>query len=132
MLKMTEPYQPSQASLIPSANNEQLKRRRKFWLRAIWISIAGVIIPPMFGLIGTVVGMVGAFGELSKTGEADPEALAGDISVSLLTTAWGLVVSVIAFLVLIGVLIRFFTLPKVTGAPIQNPQAQQASSSNGS
>jgi biopolymer transport protein ExbB len=67
----------------------------------------------MFGLIGTVVGMVGAFGELSKTGEADPEALAGDISVSLLTTAWGLVVSVIAFLVLIGVLIRFFTLPKI-------------------
>ena len=76
----------------------------------------------MFGVIGTVVGMVGAFGELSKTGEADPEALAGDISVSLLTTMWGLVVSVVALLVLIGVLIRFFTLPKVTGAPPRNPQ----------
>ena len=84
----------------------------------------------MFGLIGTVVGMVGAFGELSKSGEADPEALAGDISVSLLTTAWGLVVSVIAFVVLIGVLIRFFTLPKAAGAPAQNPQAQQAVSGN--
>jgi biopolymer transport protein ExbB/TolQ len=118
---MTEPYQPPQAALTPSANDEQVRRRRKFWLRAIWISIAGVVIPPMFGLIGTVVGMVGAFGELSKTGEADPEALAGDISVSLLTTMWGLVVSVIAFLVLVGVLIRFFTLPKLAGAPTQNP-----------
>jgi len=121
---MTEPYQPPQAPLTSGATDEQVMRRRKFWLRAIWISIAGVIIPPMFGLIGTVVGMVGAFGELSKTGEADPEALAGGISVSLLTTAWGLAVSVIAFLVLIGVLIRFFTLPKAVGAATQNPQAQ--------
>lgn len=122
---MTEPYQPPYASLTSGADDEQLRRRRKFWLRAIWISIAGVIIPPMFGLIGTVVGMVGAFGELAKTGEADPEALAGDISVSLLTTMWGLIVSVIAFLVLIGVLIRFFTLPRVMGALPRESQAQQ-------
>jgi biopolymer transport protein ExbB len=85
----------------------------------------------MFGLVGTVVGMVGAFGELSKTGKADPEALAGDISIALLTTMWGLVFSAVAFLVLIGVLIRFFTLPKVAGAAPQNLQAQQAGSSNG-
>jgi len=78
----------------------------------------------MFGLIGTVEGMVHAFGVLSKTGEADPATLAGDISVSLLTSMWGLVISVVAFLVLIGVLIRFFTLPKVTGTPPKNPQAQ--------
>ena len=127
---MTEPYQSPQASPIPSANDEQVRRRRKFWLRAIWISIAGVILPPMFGLIGTVVGMIGAFGELSKTGEADPEALAGDISVSLLTTMWGLVVSVVAFIVLIGVLIRFFTLPKVTGTAPNNLQAQQVGAPN--
>ena len=127
---MTDPYQAPQASPTSAATDEQVRRRRKFWLRAIWISIAGVIIPPMFGLIGTVVGMVGAFGELSKTGEADPEALAGDISVSLLTTALGLVVSVIAFLVLIGVLIRFFTLPKAADEPTEIPQAQQAVSGN--
>lgn len=113
---MTEPYQPPEATLVPSENHEVLKRRRKFWLRAIWISIAGVIIPPMFGLIPTVVRMVGAFRELAKTGESDPEVIAKDISDSLLTVAWGLVISVIAFLVLIGVLIRFFTLPKI-GTP---------------
>ena len=117
--------QAPQASTISGAGDEQVKRRRKFWLRAIWISIAGVIIPLMFGLIGTVEGMVHAFGVLSKTGEADPATLAGDISVSLLTSMWGLVISVVAFLVLIGVLIRFFTLPKVMGTPPKNPQAQQ-------
>ncbi|MBK1884028.1 MotA/TolQ/ExbB proton channel family protein [Luteolibacter pohnpeiensis] len=115
-----KPNQPPQAPLTSGATDEQVRLRRRFWLRAIWISIAGVIIPPMLGLAGTVIGMLGAFGELSETGEADPEALAGDISVSLLTTAWGLVVSVIALLILIGVLIRFFTLPKAAGAPTQN------------
>jgi len=128
---MNEPYQAPHASLTQGADDEQVRRRRRLWLRGIWISIAGVIIPPMFGLIGTVVGMVGAFGELSKTGKADPEALAGDISIALLTTMWGLVFSAVAFLVLIGVLIRFFTLPKVAGAAPQNLQAQQAGSSNG-
>jgi uncharacterized membrane protein YhaH (DUF805 family) len=127
---MTEPYLPPQTSLAASADDEAVMRRRKFWLRAIWISIAGVVVPPMFGLTGTFVGMLGAFGELSKTGEADPEALAGDISVSLLTTLWGLVVSVIAFIILVGALIRFFTLPKASGAAPKNPQAQQAGASS--
>jgi biopolymer transport protein ExbB/TolQ len=72
----------------------------------------------MFGLIGTVFGMVRAFDDLSKTGETNHEAMAGNISVSMQSTALGLVVSVIAFIVLIGVLVRFFTLPKaVTPRP---------------
>ena len=103
----------SKEGIAIDSNVDGLRRRRKFWLRAIWISITGVVVPPLFGLVGTVVGMVGAFGELSDTGEADPEALAGDISFALLTTMWGIVISVIAFLILIGVLIRFFTLPKM-------------------
>lgn len=123
--KMTKPYETPQSLPNSGASADESNRRRKFWLRAIWISIAGVIVPPMFGLIGTVVGMVGAFGELSKNGEADPDALAGDVSVALQTTAWGLVVSVIAFIVLIGVLIRFFTLPKLAGVLPSDPQAQQ-------
>jgi biopolymer transport protein ExbB/TolQ len=125
---MTKPYQAPHASLSTGIDDEHARRRRKFWLRAIWMSIAGVIIPPMFGLIGTVVGMVGAFGELSNTGTTDPESLAGNISIALLTTLWGLAISLIAFFVLIGVLIRLFTLPKLTGIPHKNSQAQQSAS----
>ncbi len=45
---------------------------------------------PMLGLLGTIIGMIGAFGTLGVTGSADPSMLAGDISVALLTTFWGL------------------------------------------
>ena len=53
---------------------------------------------PMLGLLGTVIGMVGAFGKLSATGSADPAQLAGDISVALLTTMWGLITAIPALL----------------------------------
>lgn len=48
-------------------------------------------ISPMLGLLGTVIGMVDAFGILAITGSADPALLAGSISVALLTTMWGLI-----------------------------------------
>jgi len=50
---------------------------------------------PMLGLFGTVLGMVAAFATLSSgDGSTDPGALAGDISVALLTTLWGLVTAI--------------------------------------
>jgi biopolymer transport protein ExbB/TolQ len=54
-------------------------------MRAIWISIAGVIVPPIIGLLGTVVGMMNTFGELSTEGQADPAALASNITLSMRT-----------------------------------------------
>jgi biopolymer transport protein ExbB len=58
-----------------------------------WINFLSVIAQasPMLGLLGTVIGMVGAFGTLRDVGSADPSMLAGDISVALLTTLWGLI-----------------------------------------
>ncbi len=50
---------------------------------------------PMLGLLGTVIGMISAFGELSSKGGAiDPSALAGGIWVALITTAAGLSVAI--------------------------------------
>jgi biopolymer transport protein ExbB len=58
-----------------------------------WINYISVCAQasPMLGLLGTVIGMVGAFGTLKTAGNADPGQLAGDISVALLTTLWGLI-----------------------------------------
>lgn len=120
---MIDPNEAPQFLPDSSLLTGELKQRRKFWLRAIWIAVAGVIVPPMLGLLGTFLGMVSAFGEVSKTGESDPGTLAGGVSVALLMTAWGLAVSAIALMVLIGVLIRFFTLPKLKSAPLSNPSA---------
>ena len=67
-------------------NNEARKNMQ-------WINYISVIAQasPMLGLTGTVIGMVNAFGTLRTTGAADPSQLAGDISVALLTTLWGLI-----------------------------------------
>ena len=48
----------------------------------------------MLGLLGTVIGMVSAFGVLAETGQAEPAQLAGQISVALLTTMWGLITAI--------------------------------------
>jgi biopolymer transport protein ExbB len=50
---------------------------------------------PMVGLLGTVVGMMGAFGKLANAGE-NPEAtqMADDISLALVSTACGLAIAI--------------------------------------
>jgi len=52
-------------------------------------------IAPMLGLLGTVVGMVGAFETISSTeGFAKPDQLAGNIATALITTVLGLIVAI--------------------------------------
>lgn len=67
-------------------NNES--RKTMTWIN--YISVCAQA-SPMLGLLGTVLGMVGAFATLKVSGAADPGQLAGDISVALLTTLWGLI-----------------------------------------
>jgi len=55
--------------------------------------IAGVA--PMLGLLGTVVGLTGAFSTIAGTeGFARPDQLAGDISLALVTTILGLTLAI--------------------------------------
>ena len=49
---------------------------------------------PMLGLLGSVVGMIGAFATLSSEGAGDPTALAGNIATALYTTACGLAIAI--------------------------------------
>ena len=54
---------------------------------------------PMLGLLGTVVGMIEAFGRLAATsGAADPALLAGGIWTALVTTAMGLSIAILFYL----------------------------------
>lgn len=61
-----------------------------------WIGYFSVIsqIAPMLGLLGTVVGMMQAFAKLGATGGAQADALAGDISLAMVTTMGGLVIAI--------------------------------------
>ncbi len=60
-----------------------------------WVNLLNVFatIAPMLGLLGTVVGMIGAFEDL-KAGKTEPNDLAGGIGVAMLTTAGGLIVGI--------------------------------------
>jgi len=51
-------------------------------------------VAPLMGFLGTVAGMILAFGAIEAAGDVDPTLVAGGIKVSLLTTAAGLVVAV--------------------------------------
>lgn len=56
----------------------------------------GVIgtIAPLLGLLGTVVGMVGAFDSMSLSGGSSYEPLAANISMALVTTLMGLALAI--------------------------------------
>jgi biopolymer transport protein ExbB len=53
---------------------------------------------PMLGLLGTVIGMIEAFGRLAEsTGAVDPAVLAGGIWTALITTAVGLSIAIVFY-----------------------------------
>ena len=61
-------------------------------------------IAPLLGLLGTVVGMIRVFAEITTQGTGNASALAGGISEALITTAAGLTVAIPAL-----VMHRYFT-----------------------
>lgn len=59
-----------------------------------WISLF-IALAPMFGFMGTVIGMIEAFDSIQNAGEIQIAEVAGGIKTALLTTVAGLVVAVI-------------------------------------
>jgi len=57
--------------------------------------IAG--IAPMFGFLGTIVGMITLFYEINSTGNFELGTIAGGIYVKMITSATGLIIGVIAY-----------------------------------
>lgn len=69
------------------------------WMRGLE---AAVQAAPMLGLLGTVIGMIEAFGRLAETtGGVDPAALAGGIWTALSTTAVGLAIALVFYAIAI-------------------------------
>lgn len=65
--------------------------------RNSYLSVIGVI-SPMIGLLGTVVGMMGAFATLGANGISDTRGLATSIGEVLMATASGLFIAIPAFI----------------------------------
>jgi biopolymer transport protein ExbB/TolQ len=61
--------------------------------RVSWVNTV-IKSAPMVGLLGTVMGMMGAFGKLASAENVKPDQLASDISFALVTTACGLAIAI--------------------------------------
>ena len=60
----------------------------------VWLSLF-ISLAPMFGFLGTVIGMVEAFDAIEAAGDISPSLVAGGIKVALLTTVFGLITAII-------------------------------------
>jgi len=74
-----------------------IRESQAFKTRNSYLSVIGVI-SPMIGLLGTVIGMMGAFAVLGQSGVSDPRKLAMSIGEVLLATASGLFIAIPAFI----------------------------------
>ena len=59
-----------------------------------WITLF-ISIAPSVGLLGTVIGMIGAFDAIEAAGDISPNVVAGGMKVALITTVAGLIVAII-------------------------------------
>ena len=51
-------------------------------------------VAPLLGFLGTVIGMIGAFGAIESAGQVEASLVAGGIKIALITTAAGLVIAI--------------------------------------
>jgi biopolymer transport protein ExbB/TolQ len=71
---------------------------------------------PMLGLLGTVLGMMAAFGKLAASQNVKPDQLAEDISFALITTAIGLAIAIPGTVCVAAVNVRIRKLEDLVGA----------------
>jgi len=82
--------------------------------RLSWVSTV-IKSAPMIGLLGTVMGMMGAFENLGSGGKVDPVQMASDIKFALITTACGLAIAVPLVLCTASINIRLNKMEDLIG-----------------
>lgn len=84
--------------------------------RLSWVNTV-IKSAPMVGLLGTVIGMMGAFGQLTESeGAVDATQLAGNIMTALITTACGLAIAIPLVLCMASINVRISKLEDLVGA----------------
>ena len=82
--------------------------------RLSWVSTV-IKAAPMIGLLGTVLGMMGAFGKLAGSDNVEAQALANDIMFALITTACGLAIAIPLVLAVAFINIRIKKMEDLVG-----------------
>jgi biopolymer transport protein ExbB/TolQ len=105
--KEKSPFSEIFTSLFESKKNREqseraLERNRaktsQFFKRNLWVLGTIGSASPFIGLLGTVVGIVRAFHDMSEKGSGGFGVVAGGISEALVATAAGLIVAIVALI----------------------------------
>ncbi len=64
------------------------------------LNILGMIayLAPMFGFLGTIIGMFSLFSDLAKSGKLEIDVIANGIYVKMITSAAGLIIGILAYI----------------------------------
>jgi biopolymer transport protein ExbB/TolQ len=74
---------------------------------------------PMLGLLGTVLGMMGAFAKLASDSKVDPSLLANNISLALITTCLGLMIAIPLIVVANNITVRVRKMEDSVGSGLE-------------
>jgi biopolymer transport protein ExbB len=64
--------------------------------RGMWLLDTSITAAPLIGLLGTVIGMIKAFGVIGSSGVVAPKEVTGGVAEALFSTAMGLLVAIVA------------------------------------
>ena len=88
LLRYGKSHEEIEKAMESVALHEVSKLERGLWILATLANVA-----PLFGFLGTVVGMIQAFSALAEVGLGQPQTVAAGISQALITTATGLIIA---------------------------------------
>ena len=88
LLRYGKSHEEIEKAMESVALHEISKLEKGLWILATLANVA-----PLFGFLGTVVGMISAFSALAEVGLGQPQAVAAGISEALITTATGLIIA---------------------------------------
>ena len=81
---------PAAGLAMEAAAQDELARLRRY----LPLLDTVITLAPLLGLLGTVTGMIGAFGIMSQAGLNQPTAITGGVGEALVATAGGLAVAI--------------------------------------
>jgi len=85
---------PSPGAAMQAAALAELPRLRRY----LPVLDTIVTMAPLLGLLGTVTGMIGAFGIMAESGINQPHAVTGGVGEALIATATGLLIAIATLL----------------------------------
>lgn len=94
LLAGLEHQYPAPGMAMEAATQAELHRLKRYLPLLDTI----VTLAPLLGLLGTITGMISAFGIVSESGLGQPTAITGGVVEALIATATGLCIAIVALL----------------------------------